>query len=362
MERRVNLDIIDLLKVISATLVFFLHVTLFNGVQFAGSQFLPTYPKLFFFYTPAWAGVWIFFLVSGFLAGIGFLNRRYLLERSSILSYYKKKIRNVYFPIIGFLLLIGVLVKPDFFIENYQIIPQIIISMYAGRPEGPGTGATWFIFTLMWLYLFTPLFIFIIQKVKHRLVVLFLLIICGFIYRNMVSSFGLDWYYFTYTSVVGNLDLYCSGICLAYLLPQYRNKINLNRLPYYRFISLISFVGFIVYNSYIYSHSTHLNSYQTKYPTIYLLLVSLILVFFIFNDKQISTPTLFNRCITWFAGISFEFYLFHSLIAYTLVKYINVGNPLVQYLCAILLVGGTTVICSIAFKRIFNRQIIKNKL
>lgn len=362
MDKEITFDIIDFLKCVSAFMVFFLHVTIFNGVQFAGNQFLQYYPKFFFFYTPAWAGVWIFFVLSGFLAGISFLNKRYILNFVGIRNYYIKKIRSVYIPVIGFLLLVGIFVKPDFFIENYQILPQIIISMYAGRPEGPGTGATWFIFTLMWLYLFTPLFIFIIQKVKHRLVVLFLLIVCGFIYRNMISSFGLDWYYFTYTSVVGNLDLYCSGICLAYLLPQYRNKINLDRLPYYRVISLISFVGFIVYNSYIYSHSTHLNSYQTKYPTIYLLLVSLILVFFIFNDKQISTPTLFNRCITWFAGISFEFYLFHSLIAYTLVKYINVGNPLVQYLCAILLVGSTTVICSIAFKRIFNRQIIKNKL
>lgn len=92
MDKEITFDIIDFLKCVSAFMVFFLHVTIFSGVQFAGNQFLQYYPKFFFFYTPAWAGVWIFFLVSGFLAGIGFLNRRYLLEKSSILTYYKKKL------------------------------------------------------------------------------------------------------------------------------------------------------------------------------------------------------------------------------------------------------------------------------
>ena len=57
---------INFLKGIAVLCVFVLHFSL------ASPQYKP-----FFMYTPAWVGVWIFFILSGYLIGKSFWQERY---------------------------------------------------------------------------------------------------------------------------------------------------------------------------------------------------------------------------------------------------------------------------------------------
>ena len=85
-------DPINLLRVMATLMVFFLHACLFNGKDFISGQMFFDYPFSFVFKTPAWAGCWIFFIISGYLAGLGYRNKRYELTVQDSIKYYKKKI------------------------------------------------------------------------------------------------------------------------------------------------------------------------------------------------------------------------------------------------------------------------------
>lgn len=148
-------DPINTIRVIAVLMVYFLHSLLFMGKDFPMSQILEQYPITFLLFTPAWAGCWIFFLISGYLAGVNFVNGKYALNRDGICKYYKRKIGKVYIPTILFIGFAVVMVEPSFFsYENVWL--KLITCTYYGEPGFYGVGATWFVFTLMWLYLLAP--------------------------------------------------------------------------------------------------------------------------------------------------------------------------------------------------------------
>lgn len=74
---------------------------------------------------PAWAGVWIFFVVSGYLAGIGFKTEKYKLTFGGVKEYFYKKIRRVYIPVILYICFCTVMLNPDF-LDRWVVVRQFI--------------------------------------------------------------------------------------------------------------------------------------------------------------------------------------------------------------------------------------------
>ena len=168
-----SFDLINTLRTL-ALMVFFLHAWLIPGKSFPTLQALYDTPWSFLFYTPGWAGCWIFFILAGYLAGLSFIENRYILTQSGIWSYYKNKLKHVYLPTMVFIFVAAALVYPHFLYEYPQVLWEFLSCTYYGTPGVNGLGATWFVFTLMWFYLLTPIGVFFQRKVAgHEVMVFF---------------------------------------------------------------------------------------------------------------------------------------------------------------------------------------------
>ena len=68
-----NNTCINVLKILATALVYFCH----SWIVCKESFDYEVHGLYLAFITPAWAGVWIFLVVGGFLAAHGFFGRRY---------------------------------------------------------------------------------------------------------------------------------------------------------------------------------------------------------------------------------------------------------------------------------------------
>ena len=305
----------------------------------------------FYFIRQLGGGVWIFFILSGFLSALGFQSQKYTLSLKGIIQYYYKKIHNIYFPTIIFIFISIVLSYPDFFVQNKNVIFQFLYCGYNGIPGAPGIGATWFVFTLMWLYFISPIVALLFNPLSSRKKLLFIgLLLCifsGLAYRFLCYYFQIDWYSYCYTSVIGCVDLYFSGFIFSYLTYDSDTVDNEYRGFFYSIILVI----FVLLNSYLYSNNLYIELYQFLFPTIYILiLLNIIRYRNIFYSHE---PTYLGTFVKWVCGLSFYFYLFHSLVLGNITKYIGGTTATMQYFR---IVGYTilfTLILSISFKRCF---------
>lgn len=341
------MDRINLLKTIAVIMVFFLHASLFDGGNFKAGQLFLENGWTFIFKTPAWAGCWIFFCISGFLAAKGYLGGKYCTERYSVLQYYKSKVTKIWVPTIFFWFVCILFSYPDFIINNKNVLFQLISCTYNGNPGLPGIGATWFVFTVMWLYFLTPLFFILIQffsKKKKNIVLLIITLGLGFAYRYYCYKSHLDWYRFVYTIPLANIDLYISGMLAAFM--NYEHEVKSSRLNDYCIIFLI---GFVLFNSYTYYSNLMIPAYMYRFQSVYLLLVFLSLMTI---PRGIKNKTILGKIIDYVAMISFEFYLFHSLVLYKIAPYVYAKNGTLGYLKLVVITVVITLFSSLLFKRI----------
>ena len=70
--KKSNFNPINFYRVIAVLFVFILHSTLFSGKDFPAGHLFNDYKLCFLFALPAWGGCWLLFVLSGYLAGIGF--------------------------------------------------------------------------------------------------------------------------------------------------------------------------------------------------------------------------------------------------------------------------------------------------
>lgn len=335
---RERFDSLNTLRVVALFMVVFLHATCFDGKNFPASALMQDGGMNWIFFTPAWGGVWIFFILSGFLAGKGFAEGRYTFSRKSVLAYYKKKVLRVYLPTMLFIGFCVVLFNPSFFSKN-DILLKMLTSTWDGTAGFPGPGATWYVFTLMWFYAFAPLLCFLAGKLQTKgciiacSVVVMLLGLCerGWQYRH-----GLDWYTVTYTPPYSNFDLFFVGVLMAYLC-RCAGKSESVRMGWKTAIA-VSLAVLIVANTYFFAHAVFVNVYRYGLPSVYLVLVAAYLYVYQTSADCPAGGGQMSLLVNHIDRISFEFYLFHSLIFWRIAPHIGGHTPLGQY-AKYLLVG-----------------------
>ncbi len=343
-------------------MVFFLHT-----IIFAGNQMVTVYPWSFIFHTPAWAGCWIFFVLSGYLAGLNFNLGKYELDYKGIKRYYIKKIKKIWFPTLVFIFIASVLSFPSYFVVHPKQILRLFTCQYNGIPEVDGFSATWFVFTLIWLYMFTPVFFFMLKKVgvhKRKLLILFI-VFSGCAYRLFLKENGFDWHIWGYSSVSVNMDLYLGGMLFSFFKLEHQYDAIRGKNMFKLILALLLF--FVLINSYLYAHNC-LHFYMYYSPTIYLILTGLYLFFSFEETMELqASVTFFNHLasvpfsfINFIASISFEFYLFHSLILNRITPFIEITDPLYRFLTHIVIASIITIIFSVGFHRIFTHNAGKN--
>ena len=348
---------IDFLRVLATIMIFCLHTSIFSGQ--IGFQFSTT---TWFLQTPAWAGVWIFFILSGFLIGKGFINGRYNYTPKGIIIFYMSRIFKIAIPTWFFILLCLVLVQPQFAISYPEIIWQNLLFIYDSTPGFDGPSATWYISTLIQLYLVAP---FIYKMIDYAIVkfnkknkslqgaifILILIVILGFSVRLIAYKLKLDWSSRVYVPSYMNLDLFASGVIFNYISRNIKITINNKIFGWMYYIVL----GVVIINAYIYFKQYYF-MYQYVFPSMYILVIG---TFLVLASKRINIkymrPYSPLKLITRFSSITFGFYLFHSLILSKIYIFFSESYPVFSHIY--LLVVGFVITLPFAY---FFNSVVKS--
>jgi peptidoglycan/LPS O-acetylase OafA/YrhL len=357
-------DPVNFLRVLAAGLVFLLHTSLFMNdpleLSDHGVWTILVRPS-------AWSGVWIFFLLSGYLCQKGFLSGKYPLTLSGVGAFYLRRIRKVWFPGICFVFLCCILIYPTFLTQNPGVLIQFLTCTYTGVPGVNGIGATWFIFTLMWLYLAAPLFALLLSWLSNKPRTLALLLAglallgCG--YRLTAYYLNWDWSQRVYAAPYGNIDLFFCGMGLSLLTAKSNEQGALPR-PLTRLLSCAFLVACVLLGGYCNYTSLPFfkNLMHTSImPTLMLLSGGLFLWSFdrirpAMPSASPQTPLgIFYRLINRLSQLAFAFYLFHSVVLYAISENIVSGGGAKEYFVLLVLTFIFTLILSIGWTRIFRR-------
>jgi len=342
-EPKNNIDIFYFLRAIAILCIFGMHSVISTGYRYIYS---------WFFYTPAWGGVWTLFVLSGYLIGKGFYKNKYGKDIQGILNFYLNRIIRIIPLYLFFIFIVFLFISPQSFIQyNYKIIVPLLTLTYNADPDC-AVGATWFISTIMQLYFLAPLaYKFIFEKIKkHNFIIILSIVLAGLGWRLIANFFKLDHLKIVYMPFYSNLDLFFAGFALNSIT---QKSFDSNIKKYLRPISIIAFFALIITNTYCVS-IWKMWIYRYIFPSLYLVINLLIIYSFDSVDKVKNKPLDFKnilknplRLIEAFGIISFPFYLFHSDVLGTFTKFFDYyhGN---SYLVRIMLTVFTlTTILSI---------------
>lgn len=334
-----RIDIINLLRVIACIMVFSLHSTIFAQPDWDKGAFS------FIFYTPAWAGVWIFFIISGYLMGKSFYNGKYNLTKAGIRKFYLSRLIRIV-PLYYFSIFIIIIFNdPSILrIENIKYLIPLLTFTYDGALPINPIGAAWYISTLMQLYLITPIIYKIFKNIEVNKVIIIAIIFGGLVLRIMPTKLlsynhiSEIWHKFIYVPFYMNLDLFLVG----FLINKYRIKSKAIDIKKYTNLFITILIMFICFNSYIYFKAVStvnqslLSIYQLVFPSIYIIIIiPLLLINKLTIEQQNNINLLNNKAnniISYFAKISFGFYLWHSTILKQMQLIIIDTNPFLGFL------------------------------
>lgn len=274
----------------------------------------------------------------------------------SVARYYSNKFFKILVPTFCFLFLCYVFAYPLQVRDNPAALLSFLTLTYNGT--GPlalnGTGAAWYVFTLVHLYLLTPFFHIAAEKLSKKNVLLFcasaILLLLGLFYRYYAVKFDLDWYSKIYTPFYANIDLFFGGILIDRIA---RVKFKNQNCVLLKDLSIFALLSLVCLNSLYYGN---MFIYQILCPSFYLLTLGAALIFFSDEKWTNDYSSFFEKALAAFAGITFEFYLFHSLIYDRILPAFKEQNVFLLH-AKLLIVGFVlTTICAIGFNRIFARR------
>lgn len=329
-----KVDMINVLRFIAFIIVFLLHTKILIPVAWNEGC-----DNAWILFTPAWAGVWIFLILSGYGIGAGFYSKKYHISTNGIAKYYIRRIASI-LPLYWFyLIVVSIFIKPEILIpskEHFTYLLKLFFFNYQEEFYSIEYGLSWYLTTLLRLYLLAPFFYWLFQKIVTNRKSLFFTIIsfwilgfaarCSMGYHISVTGVG-NWSPNIYKPFYFNLDLFFLGFLLN-KVKECHLKISPKVTILFRVLAFASIIILILYNSYIYYASSYLgkdymNIYCYILPSVY----ALVILFYIwgfdiiktYKHKKLSLSYLTEnplRIFDYFKSIQLPMYLFHSTILY----------------------------------------------
>ena len=176
-----------------------------------------------------WAGVWIFFTLSGFLMGKGFATHRYRLDEAGCRAFwYNRALRIAPVYYLGLLLVMSMRYPALFLWKNLWLLLEIAMFDYRGDLPVPIMGALWSVSTEVQFYLLVPVLmvgLFWLRKWMGRaFLALPLVWLCaGTLLRLLILHRESDRFdVYGYAPMLPNLDIFLFGMTLS-MLPRWRH-------------------------------------------------------------------------------------------------------------------------------------------
>lgn len=319
----------------------------------------------------AWCGVWIFFILSGYLIGKGFVTKRYSTDKKGIFKFYLARFLKLGIPTYIIAFLVSVIDRQTFFADNPWTLLRFLIFTYNGSVGVSGIGALWYVSTLMQLYVLAPFIYLLAEKLLSRLgknrkrtVLLMILGITAIegIYRFCMLWIDLSWYEFVYTPFFGNLDLFVSGMLLNYITvdntEQERDTQKGKLLKIFAGIALAMAVLVGCYSCY---YDRIYYFYIAACPVVFL--AASLFYLYAFDSKRsygFASPTLSGvirnpaTFVNFLSGISFEFYVVHISVIYHVYQYIHTDYNTVIHMKLLIITGLLSVLVACCLKKVFS--------
>lgn len=347
-----SVDMLLVLRAFACVLVIIMHslITMNNKPWFTSNTF---HWSLF---SPAWVGMWIFFVLSGYLMGKGFFTNRYSGDLKGAVNFYINRAIRI-LPLYYFsIFLIIVFLSPELLNRiNWDILFKLFTFTFNGVDYSVGSagfinGALWSISTECQYYLCVPfLFIFLSPLLKSKKIIYFfisLLLISGFIFRVFFtlkfylsngSNFEFWWYIKGFVPFTSNLDVFLTGFLLNALIKVKKTEVVANKNKFFEniynfrkyfavllMIAVYIIFAYVSFNALMLHKSLYLIFWVTAGPSITIMTTA----FFIYTfekeniihgikNSKISFQSIKQnplRVIEIFGILTYGLYIWHSPI------------------------------------------------
>lgn len=332
----------NFIKIVAAISVFLLHFAIFAfRTGKCDIQSLPTW-----LFTPAWTGVWIFFILSGFLIGKGFWTGKYKTDNLKDFSkFYTNRALKI-LPLYFFIVILDVLfINTNMYFNGSETLSRVLTFRLRNPFVNPMIGNLWFISTIVQLYLLTPfVWKFIlnpISKLKNSkifLVILMSLLTFGFYgLRIYWWNNNVSWDYFILCNIIANLDLFFVPFIFSKFTEE-QTDTKLKKILRYTLIPII--ITFFITNTYFMQKVITQGNFQelVKIDFTTYTLILLLVIFFAYDvssqyikEGMSKIKTIIIKTINYGGAIAFSFYACHCQIMHKTLSIFK--NDWISALC-----------------------------
>jgi peptidoglycan/LPS O-acetylase OafA/YrhL len=298
-------------------MIIFRPVTLVDSLGSGGFQWILT--------SSPWGGVWIFFVLSGYLMGKGFITGRHSPDRGGVYRFFRNRILRIAPLYWVSVLLVSALDHPEiFYLKRLGTLLAILFFDNDGGFVINPIGALWSVCTEIQFYLLVPLlFVFVNRFMASAWALLFVLLLFisfGILFRvGVIDIFGWDlWPREVYKTLIGNIDLFVCGFLANYLIIHFKNKCVSLRHGLVAggtvLIAMYFFLAFVSSKAMILEQSTWRAFFLQLGPTL-VLVVTIVIITLFELGAQSSVPTMggyLARKVEVFGLLTYAVYVWHE--------------------------------------------------
>ncbi|WP_165483088.1 acyltransferase family protein [Legionella genomosp. 1] len=328
------------------------------------------YIVLTLFSCSPWGGVWIFFTLSGYLMGKGFVTRRHNLTRNGIKKFYTHRMRRIlpiYFSVI---FIVAILMSPqtlDF--RNPLMVNEFLEYCLFDLNGLRGTnGVLWSLSTECQFYLLVPFLYLMIAFffTSTKKLLFFVISLCvGFVsMRYWLLSEGYSWHPKVYMPFLTNIDCFLVGVTTSIIVNNYRkSEFYLKNGMRYGFISVIALQ--VLLTGWSYPAIVVLkwfNSFMSLAPAVIALGTGVCIFFFETAELKQRSHNPFWKISAFAGAITYCFYVWHWPIIFSIRKLFPPQITLLESVCILPFGFISTLLVAYIFYQFVEKFYDNNKL
>ncbi len=270
-----------------------------------------------------WAGVWVFFTLSGFLMGKAFASGRYSLDETGMRSFLRNRLLRIAPIYYGSILVISLFRYPALFAwKNWWMVIEMCLFDFRGDLPITDVSALWSVSTEMQFYVLVPMLMVVLMMAHRRFGRAFILLpialLCvGTGLKMWMAGHLYNMYAFGYSPLLANLDIFLCGLSIS-LLPRWREISQQVR----RWIgwalcaaTLVFYLGICLVTANRPEFHMTLNDYWARCPWLAVVFASI----FIYLAEHLGKVqlgggpvSLLLRAVQWIGTLTYCLYVFHS--------------------------------------------------
>ncbi len=350
------------LRFAACLMVLFGH---YFGVVFLipGPAGMDRHPALRLLMSSPWAGVWLFFALSGYLMGKGFFSGRYAIDNEGISRFVANRFFRIFPVYVAAVLVIGLIVTPAIFQPgNLWMLVQTLTMDYDGALPINVIGALWSVSTEFQFYLLAPFLAMLIIAIDRRfrlgywsifIVILLGLLLNAYIAHRLSMAGTLKtggFYKSVYAPLGGNLYLFVSGMLLAKLIQRDQPARTARNLALGMLVLAALCLALTMAASFTFYAEYHAGAYLLFGPA-FALVGALIVIYLFETSKLTGAPSAIVRWTQFGGTLTYCLYVLHPPIMEAIRDFAPKAVTFRDQLLYAPLVGGLLLFASYVFYR-----------